>query len=55
MEKQCCNINVTELENGYRCEVTGEDVKEKCKSVFENCCTEEKINKCFEGCCGTKE
>ena len=31
MEKQCCSANVTELENGYRLEITGQDVKEKLK------------------------
>ena len=30
MDKKCCSINVTELENGYRFEITGDDLKEKC-------------------------
>lgn len=55
MKKGCCDIKVTESENGYHIEVTGEDIKEKCKSVFENCCSEEAIKKCFENCCGFKE
>jgi len=55
MNKNCCDVKVTEVENGYRIEVTGEGVKEKCKTVFENCCTEENIKKCFQGCCGTNE
>ena len=38
MEKQCCSVNVTELENGYRVEITGDDVKAKCKTIMENCC-----------------
>ena len=51
MNKECCNIKVAELENGYRIEITGEGIKEKCDS----CCTEENIKKCFQSCCGSKE
>lgn len=54
MKNDCCNINVTEVENGYRIEITGKDVKEKCETVFENCCSDENIKKCFQGCCGSK-
>ncbi len=54
MEKQCCSVNVTELEKGYRFEITGDDLKEKCKAAFENCCTVENMKKHFSGCCGTK-
>jgi hypothetical protein len=54
MDKDCCSINVTELENGYRFEITGDDLKEKCKTVMENCCTKENIKNCFSSCCGTK-
>ena len=45
MEKDCCQINVTELDNGYRIEVTGDDVKEKCNcpQMIQKCCgTEQK-------------
>lgn len=35
MEKECCSVNVVELENGYKIEVTGEDVKEKCKDAVD--------------------
>ncbi len=52
MCKECCEIKVTEIENGYRIEIKGEDIKEKCKSVLENCCSEDNIKKCFEKCCG---
>lgn len=52
MKKDCCNIKVTETENGYTIEISGEGVKEKCKSTFENCCSQENIKKCFEKCCG---
>jgi len=52
MNKDCCNINVKELENGYSIEITGKDVKTKCKAVFESCCTDEKIKDCIKSCCG---
>ncbi len=54
MEKKCCSVNVTELEDGYRFEITGDELKDKCKTVFENCCTAENIKKYFPACCGTK-
>ncbi len=38
MKKECCNIKVTEKEDGYQIEVTGEDIKEKCKTILESCC-----------------
>jgi hypothetical protein len=53
--KDCCNIKVTETEKGYRIEVTGEKIKEKCGAFIENCCSDENIKKCFEACCGSKE
>lgn len=53
MEKKCCEINVSEVESGYRIEITGEGVKEKCKSAMENCCSEEGLKKCFQSFCGT--
>lgn len=52
MEKKCCNFKVTETESGYRIEISGEGIKEKCKSAFESCCFEESIKKCFGKCCG---
>lgn len=55
MKEECCDIKVTEIENGYRIEVTGKDLKGRCKSVFEKCCSEENIKKCFQSCCGLKE
>ncbi|HAK89978.1 MAG TPA: hypothetical protein DHV16_06445 [Nitrospiraceae bacterium] len=54
MEKQCCSANVTELENGYRLEITGQDVKEKIKTIFEKCCTDGNMKNMFQSCCGTK-
>jgi hypothetical protein len=54
MDKKCCSFDVTELENGYRVEVTGDDIKEKWKTIFEKCCTDEKIKNCFSACCGEK-
>ncbi len=52
MGKDCCDVKVTEVENGYRVDITGEGIKEKCKAVFENCGIEGNIKKCFEKCCG---
>ncbi|MFH1699971.1 MAG: hypothetical protein ABIE07_05220 [Candidatus Zixiibacteriota bacterium] len=34
MEKDCCQVKVTEIDNGYKIEVTGDDVKSK----FADCC-----------------
>ncbi len=48
MEKDRCQINVIELDNGYRIEVTGDDVKE---GIKENCNCWEYIKKC----CGTEQ
>lgn len=48
MEKDRCQINVTELDKGYRIEITGENVKEDIK---ENCNCWEYIQKC----CGTEQ
>ncbi|MEW6075487.1 MAG: hypothetical protein AB1530_04175 [Candidatus Omnitrophota bacterium] len=55
MEKSCCDCKVTETDNGYRIEITGDSVKEKCKAVFDNCCSPGNIAKCFQGWCGSKE
>lgn len=54
MDKQCCNVNVTELDNGYRFEITGSELKEKIKTHLEKCCTEENLKNHFSQCCGTK-
>ncbi|MBI5184592.1 MAG: hypothetical protein HZA01_02555 [Nitrospinae bacterium] len=37
MEKECCNVKVTEIDNGFRVEITGKEIKEKCRDVMENC------------------
>ncbi len=37
MKKECCNIKVTEIDNGYQVEVTGDELKENCKAILENC------------------
>ncbi|MEE9441219.1 MAG: hypothetical protein V3V99_00935 [candidate division Zixibacteria bacterium] len=34
MEKDCCQVKVTEIDNGFRIEVTGDNVKSK----FAGCC-----------------
>ena len=46
MENKCCNISVAELQDGYRLEVTGQDVKERCKTILEKCCSGDKMNNC---------
>jgi hypothetical protein len=52
MKKDCCNIKVTETDKGFQIMIEGEDVKEKCKTMFDNCCSNEKMKSCFESCCG---
>jgi len=53
MEKKC-NVGITHLENGYRLEITGDEVKNKFKAFFESCFTPERIKECFHGCCDSK-
>lgn len=36
-DKKCCNVDVTELENGLRVEIVGQKVKE-CLSSLMSCC-----------------
>lgn len=55
MKKECCDVKVSELENGYTVEITGDDVKEKCKDIFDNCCSGKNLKKIFQECCGSKE
>ncbi len=38
-----CTVKVTELENGYQIQITGDDVKEALKP--------ENLKKCIEACC----
>ena len=52
MGKDCCDVKVTEIDNGYRIEVTGEDIKGKCKDT---CCSPDDIKKCFQSCCEIKK
>lgn len=51
MEKECCNVKVTETEDGFRIDVKGEGLKEKFETVLKNCCGEE-MRKRFQSCCG---
>ena len=53
MEKECCNVKVTETEDGLRIEIKGEGVKEKIATVFKNCCGEDASKKGFQFCCGS--
>ena len=54
MGKGCCDVKVSELKDGYRIEVTGKGVKEKCRSLIENCCSQEHIERCFQAWCPQK-
>ncbi len=52
MEKECCNINVTETKNGYCFEIKGKEIKNKCKSIIEKCCKGGKPwEEFFKNCC----
>ncbi len=53
MEKECCNVRVSETEDGLRIDVKGEGLKEKCQAVLKNCCGEELGKKGFQFCCGS--
>jgi hypothetical protein len=54
MDKKCCSFDVTETDNGYRIEITGDDIKEKWKTIFEKCCDGDKAKEWIAGCCGKK-
>ena len=56
MERDCCEIKVTEMEKGFRIEITGDEVKEKCKTVIDECCGggktwAEMMKACKTACC----
>ena len=52
MEKKCCDINVTETEKGYKIEVTGDEVKTKCKEKIEKWCKDGNCGEMFKKeCC----
>ena len=52
MEKECCNMKVTEIEDGIKIEITGKDIKDKCKVMMQNCCCdEESVQKIIKSCC----
>ena len=53
MEKECCNVKVTETEDGFSREIKGEGLKEKAETVFKNCCGENMSRKGFQFCCGS--
>ena len=55
MKKECCNIKVSETDNGFNVEIEGENVKSKCKEVIESCCTGDNIKNMFQSCCGSKK
>jgi len=43
MEKDCCIINVKEIDNGYRIEITGDNLKDCCQTMIKHaahCCDE---------------
>jgi len=51
METNCCTINVSELEDGFRIEIKGEGVKEKCQDTMAKCCSAEELKKCVQFFC----
>ena len=53
MEKECCTINVSETEEGYRIDLKGENLKEKFAAMVKNCCGDEMKRKGVQFCCGT--
>jgi len=51
MEKDCCNIKATEIENGYRIEITGANIKDgTCFQMFKSFCDKQKKTD-DKGCC----
>lgn len=55
MKKECCNFKVSETDKGFQIEIEGENVKEKCKTMFDNCSCEDSFKNFFESCCGPKK
>jgi hypothetical protein len=53
MEKECCQVNVTELDDGYRIEITGKNIKERCNcwELIEKCCKDRRTASSGEDCC----
>ncbi len=49
MEKECCNIKFTEIEEGIRIDITGKNFKEV---ISRCCCTTDKSD---SDCCPPKE
>ena len=49
-EKKSCNMEVTEIESGYKLEITGEKVKSYLSSFLERCSSKKKEGS-SEGCC----
>ncbi len=53
MKKECCNVKVSETDNGYCVEVEGEEVKSKVKEVMGNCCSKDQMKNWFPSCCSS--
>jgi hypothetical protein len=53
MEKECCQVKVTELDDGYRFEITGKDIKGKynCWEIFQKCCEKQQKDGDSSACC----
>lgn len=51
MEKDCCQIKTAEIDNGYRIEITGENIKDcNCLHMLKSFCDkQEKTDD--KGCC----
>ncbi len=50
-----CEIKVTELDNGYQIQVTGDEVKDRCKDLKDKCCDEKTVKKMISCCCDSDE
>lgn len=53
MEKECCDIKVTEIDGGYRLDVKGPDLKERFMEMLKHCCGDEAKKHMFKSCCDT--
>ena len=51
MDKDCFQIKATEIENGYRVEITGENIKDwNCLQILRSFCDKQKKTG-EKGCC----
>jgi len=55
MEKECCNVNVIETQDGLRIDIKGEGLKEKCGAFISTCCSDDQKKQGFQFCCGSEK